>query len=280
MLPAQLAAFVEAASATLDPLDGESFWSCREAFRGLLASGFLSELLSVQLEYCLCGDGELIQAGTGWSGRVALPNGMQLDILLVEPGSAPDELIGYPSHVLMGFSASVSGAALTLGRYRHGASYRNDLFDQEEVPLREPDQILRMNDVADVAAGRELFRFLSADAPITVVMLQSKPLLQFAWQYDVDSLRPARAICPDPATFRLFYMTRLLKEIPAPGNIESLLRISHHRSHFLRWSALQALFANDQATALARLEEAADDPHPRIFTAARNALGRLAGRGA
>lgn len=272
----RLDAFLDAAAKVLDPADPESFWSCREPFRALLTSGFLAELLQRQLGFCLSGTGELIQAGTGFSGRLALAGGMQLDILLVEPGHAPDELIGYPSHVLIGVVGRTAHARLTLARYRHGASYRNEQFDAETALAREPDELLGAGDVAGVRAGREVFRLVAAAAPCAVILLQSKPFLQYAWQYDPDTGKPRQAICPDSATFRLFYTTRLLKEIQGPGNVAALLHISHHRSHFVRWSALQALFANDRSAALERLEEALDDPHPRVRDAARRALGRAA----
>lgn len=72
-----------------------TFWSCRAPFQALLGGRSLEELARAQFEYCLSGTGELVQAATGSSARVALPCGGQLDILLLDPAVEIDKLLSY-----------------------------------------------------------------------------------------------------------------------------------------------------------------------------------------
>ncbi|KYF48009.1 hypothetical protein BE04_47885 [Sorangium cellulosum] len=275
MITAQLSSFSAAISETYNIEEPSTFWTCRPHFERLLGSGFLADLLSTQLGYCLSGQGEVIQAATGSSARVMLPSGVQIDILLLDPTVDDDKLLSYPSHVLMGFASASDDARLVLERYRHVEPYRNDVFDGRAMLEKQPDQVLRPMDVSEVSAGWEVFRLRSVDRPIPLVLLQSKPFLDFAWQYDPGTLMPMQAICPNSSAYRLFYTTKLLGEVTGRGNIESLLRISEYKSHFVRWSALQALFAVDAEAGRARLAGAVDDPHPRIRGAAKKALARL-----
>jgi hypothetical protein len=242
-----------------------------------LRSDFLAELLRIQLGYCLSGRGEIVRAANGSTARIVLPNGAQVDIVLVEPGGGAEAtLTGYPSHAMMGFASALDDTQLALERYKHVEPYRNDVFDRGAALVRQPDQVLRSLEVAEVSAGWEVVRFRAIHRAIPLVLLQSKPVLEFAWQYDAETLLPIQAICPGSAAYRLFYSTKLLAEVRGERNVETLLRISRHTSHFVRWSALQALFALDLEAGRERLATAVDDPHPRIRETARQALRRLA----
>jgi HEAT repeat protein len=113
-------------------------------------------------------------------------------------------------------------------------------------------------------------------SPIVLVILQSSPFLDFSWQYDPSTLRPFQAVSPNVNAYRLYYATKLLAEVHAEGSAESLLRISEHKAHFVRWAAMQALFRLDHGRAAERLTAALDDAHPSIRNASRKALDRLA----
>jgi hypothetical protein len=276
MIPSQLDEFSRAICQTYNVEDPSTFWTCRPHFTRLLGSGFLADLLSIQLGYCLSGQGEIVQAGSGSSARIVLPNGAQLDILLVDPTVLDDKLFSYPSHGMMGFASGGDDARLVLERYRHVEPYRNDAFDRQAALVRQPDQVLHAMELTEVSAGWEAFRIRSVTRPIPLVLLQSKPALEFAWQYDPGTLLPLQAICPGSSAYRLFYSTKLLGAVTGQRNVEALLRISRHKSHFVRWAALQALFAIDLDVGRERLATAVDDPHPRVREAAQHALTHLA----
>lgn len=275
MMPPRLNEFCTTIFETYDIEDPSTFWACRPHFTRLLSSDFLAELLRIQLGHCLSGSGEIIRAANGSTARIELPHGAQLDVLLIQPDIVDSKLIGYTSHVMMGFASGFDDTRFEIERYKHVAPYRNDVFDRQAALVRQPDQVLRSMEVAEVSAGWEIVRFRSVNRAIPVVLLQSKPLLEFSWQYDSETLLPVQAICPGSAAYRLFYSTKLLAEVRGERNIETLLRISRHTSHFVRWSAMQALFALDLEVGRKRLATAVDDPHPRIRDAAHHALLRL-----
>lgn len=275
MMPARLSDFCDEISKTYRTEDPTTFWTCRDPFARLLGSGFLTELLEMQLGYCLSGRGEIVKAANGTSARIALPGEAHLDILLVDPGSLYSSLIGYTSHAMLGYAPELGDVGLVVERYHHAGAYRNDVLDRGAKLTRQPDQLLRGGQVVTVEAGREVFRFGGVARAIPLVVLQSKPCLDFSWQYDAATLAPVQSICPASTAYRLYYSTKLLAEVPGARNAETLLRISHHPSHFVRWAALQALFAVDADAGYARLAAATDDPHPRIRDAAARALQQL-----
>jgi hypothetical protein len=265
--------------------DAGTFWSCRPAFTDLLASPFLAEVVRDQLRCCLTGQGELLKAGSGMSARVELPSGVHLDFLLLDPAALDVQLFSYPWHSMMGMVGGVprgddgprrGDTELIVERYRHVPPYRNDLFDPHAALAPLPDVSLTPGRVLDVEAGWDAFRIRAVSRAVPLVLLHSKAVLEFAWQYDAVTLEPRQAICPRSSAYRLFYATKLLGEVPAAGSAEALLRISGHPSHFVRWAALQALFSVDPAAAQRRLLEATDDPHPRVRQAAQLAAAQLA----
>lgn len=255
--------------------DWQAFSALAPAFARLVASPFLETLLHAQVDHCVHGGGELVQAATGNSARLPLPNGMQIDLLLIDRDEQRDELIGYPADALIAMRAADPNARLTLARYRHGPGYRNHVFDVAERLEPVGEEVLGPGDVARVRAGSEVFRLAGASAPLVFVILQSRPRFTFAWQYDPRTLAPEVAVCPDSAAYRLFYAARLLRDVDGPGRSAALDRIARHPVHFVRWAAIQALCATDPARGLEKLDAAQADPHPRIAAAARAALARL-----
>ena len=82
---------------------------------------------------------------------------------------------------------------------------------------------------------------------------------------------------PHLHAYRLFYAAKLLGQIPRQRSVGSLLTLSDHSAHFVRWTALQSLFKVDFETAVERLQRATADQHPSVGRAARQALQELSG---
>jgi hypothetical protein len=269
-----LARFGREISDVLAGADSESFWLCEEAFRRLLASDFLLELADGQLATCF-GNVLAIQALKNNFGRIAAPLGLTIDVILVEAANSGESLLTYPSHLMLGTPPMFDHSELTVELLAFDGDVESDNFDASQVMRAAGTTVFDGGNPMRIQAGRETFRIVSTGSTVPLVVLQSRPVQEFAWQIAADTLRPVQLISPKVSAYRLYYATQLLGHFPSGASADALDRLSRHPSHYVRWAALQALFPLDHLRAELRLRETLDDPHPSIRRSAEKAIARL-----
>ena len=231
----------------------ETFWQCRPCFDQLLRSNFLAELVSNQLNDCAVNKGytfrpkmSMDQGGKTFfvlslqdsSGHIPISNGLRIDIMLLDSAfekSQPENSLG---HMMLGYHSAQPGTSLTLELFRLPAGHDNRIFDRT-APLRwQRDCCLKSMDILEIDAGEALCRISKVSGSAVVVILRSSQFFDFSWRYDEESLLPVQAISNDNSADRLYFATKLLGNLAAPGSLSSLRKIANHHSHHVRWSAI------------------------------------------
>lgn len=254
----------------------DSFWACEAPLGALIQSDFLAELLESQLTAYLEFDAlPVIQCGSSSYAQLGLPNGLQLDILYLEEGRSDRDLQSQPYNILLGFKSLDDRSFVEIELFEYPGQYRNEIYDPHTrlIPLGKTK--LRGSSIQRVIAGRNAFRIAAVRGPVLLVLLKSPPAMDFSWTYDRESLTATVGMVPQMQAYRLYYAAKLLGQITRKKSIASLLALSHHSAHFVRWAALQSLFKVDFEAAVKRLKSATEDEHPSVSRAARQASERL-----
>lgn len=95
------------------------------------------------------------------------------------------------------------------------------------------------------------------------------------WMIDRGSGEVIQAISSSPVHSELEIMARTLGAL-RDGGADTLASLATHESHFVRWSAIQAMGRVDAQQALQLLDHARTDAHPQIRQSASSVLARHA----
>ncbi len=120
----------------------------------------------------------------------------------------------------------------------------------------------------------------SAKAEQVLLKLNAKINQPLIWVFDRESLRPVMASACSAGASRLQNLAVCLSELESvmtpdqrTTSEESLLALSNHALHFVRWTALQKLYDVSPSQAIRRLTvAAAEDPHPHVREASQESL--------
>ncbi|WP_224247389.1 HEAT repeat domain-containing protein [Hyalangium gracile] len=251
--------------------DAEGILGCAGALSALLGHGVLEGFLAGGLERLLS-EPEFVPASVGGALVLARGRRWRLALQVLSPGARPATVEGPAEHLLVG---AMGPAPLEVERHTEEPVARDDVFDPGRRLLPEASRTLLRGDVLVLAAGRDVC-VPRPTAPTVIVSVSAGPVRPLRWFYDGTTCRAVRAVAGDPTASRLELTAELLAELGGAAAAPTLIQLTEHPAHHVRWSALRALSRVDTGAAQDRLQLAADDPHPHIRTAARRTLARLA----
>jgi hypothetical protein len=107
-----------------------------------------------------------------------------------------------------------------------------------------------------------------------MVRIDYVPFADQTWHFDRDSLLSVFPSAAHVAQSTLVCIAKALGALQAPEALPHLLAIASHKSHFVRWAAIQAIAKVDREAAFGLLEQAAADPHPHVQSMARKVLAQ------
>jgi HEAT repeats len=245
----------------------QTFWSCEDAFRQLLAGNGIPAWTSEQLRTLskdphYLGDWSAqevsLHRGRGWAVSVALFD-------------TPRRFI----HALpfLAFYAALD-SELIVDRYRLPEGFRNDVFDPG---LRlEPDGTLnvRRGDLLRLESDRYAYDF-HISRPLPVLRFVSASMRPLEWLFSKSTRQAWQANDADLGSTQLRIAAYVLGKIAHHSSIAPLRDLAQHPHHAVRWAAIQNLGRLSRSEALVKIREAVNDPHPHVRRAAQKTLDQI-----
>ena len=264
----QVESFIREAQETFRPTRPESFWECEGAFRRLLESSFLSEVLNRHLSHLMRDKGE---AQDLLASELVLHRGGGLALSL-SVCEAPQRYIhSLPYHAMY---AAVGNAPLVCNVYELPSNFRNDVFDPSlrlsplETLKAAPMEVLRMQ------SGRRAYD-LVVEEPTPALKFMTTAMHPLEWLFTKSGLQAWHANDSDLSFTQLRVAADVVGRFAHQSSLEPLKRLTRHEHHAVRWAAIQNLARLSRSEAIARLREAVNDPHPHVQRAARKTLEKL-----
>lgn len=255
----------------------DDFASLENDFKKILNLNFVKDLLNTAMEsFCE-------SKSVGFRGlnknrcAIVINDSITLYVHVFTKGQEHQELLSLPSQAMLGCIHLADHSALQIQHYRHEGHYENDVFQDDFTLTKHKDIILEGTTVKHIEAGIDVIALDKKEHTTIILTLTNKPSLSYVWEYDRETLKPLQLIAYDLVHFRLYYVATLLGSFGNLNSSEILLNLSHHKNHYVRWTAIQNLFKLNFVQGLERLHIAQNDSHKSIRNAAKNAIANLAG---
>jgi hypothetical protein len=261
--------------------DPDTFWCCEAPFARLLASSFISDLATWELE-CLGNDPDHLPSQNGEENFEILRLGLTaLGLHLLSPsprilslsfGSDTGYLYGLCEHNLI---VNLGPGPVRLERWRHTGHGPYDVLDRS-CPLEVvPTQLLAPGDRVRLEAHRDVARYTADEQPAVLVRLTRNRVTRLRWYYDATTLIPAGAAGADSSSARLEHACALLVALNHTAAAPAVAALCEHPDHFVRWSAVCRTMELDPVLGRDLVRRAVADSHPHVRRAAARSLERL-----
>jgi len=190
-----------------------------------------------------------VQIAPGTGGPLCIPAADQLVLVIAR---APVEVVRY--RIATGVDLEVFDPSASLAVLDRRA------YTGEPIWERRADRV-----VHDYRAA----------APFARLCLALRPSIGQRWVFDRSSLRASFPMLGSLDDSGDVALCRMVAALPERRALPMLLDLAGHRSHAVRWAAIQAIGKLDGREGRRLLERAAHDPHPHIRAAAQRTLSRL-----
>ena len=179
------------------------------------------------------------------------------------------------SHVGRAMIAVIGPEPLVVDCYQPSHDIDNDVFDPQVSLLQPVRKVYAPGSVCTVDVHKGLFDFL-VESPTFVMILSGRVRRAIQWVFSRHTLQAVHAVPSNATDAHIAAMIYALTAMGSPTSISTLYALTTHASHFIRWSALQALARLNPEAAKASLLRATKDAHPHVRSASEKAIAAMA----
>jgi hypothetical protein len=141
--------------------------------------------------------------------------------------------------------------------------------------ILEKEDYLKKGETIYLKKFKNIIRFDKTKPFIAYALTSNKNSLDFSWEYDAKSLKPIRIVLYNQNLGRLKTSIEILTNIGDIHSINLVTQFCSHKSHFIRWKAVNSLINIDYEKGIDILKSMISDSHPEIQLAAKKSLELL-----
>jgi hypothetical protein len=214
-----------------------------------------------------------LQPSSAWRPAHVVP--FEEKLWRFEYGLMPTKTDFIHSHVGHAMIAVIGPEPLVVDRYRPSHDIDNDVFDPQVKLLLPKRKVYAPGSVCVVDTRKGLFDFL-VESPTFVVKLSGRVRRAIQWVFSRHTLQAVHTVPGNSSDAHIAEMIGALTAMGSATSIATLYALTTHNSHFIRWSALQALARLNPEAAKASLQRATKDAHPHVRSASEKAIAAMA----
>lgn len=267
-----LEALLQRIQLELEGGDASRFSSFSRDLELLVASGFPERAVRRDLEETLASPTRL---GPWRPNELLLYSGNQVDLSIWNPSKNRQFVHSLPWSAIL---VPCGRASVAYTMYRFPAEHDQDVFDKSLFLQTFNQGVCEVGSALILPAGEVVCDLhLSESTPMLKFLFG--PVQSTEWLFQRDTLQAWLQQDADTATSQLRAAAHILGLLANPESLDALLKLSQHRSHAVRWAAMQNLSHVSKSKALERYREAAvDDPHPHVRRGAQKVLDLINSR--
>jgi hypothetical protein len=253
----------------------ECFWTCEPAFKDLLKTSSITDMLNLEI-LALQKNHRYIPEGVNLENNIVITSNDKYSLSLrVFKQGDPQTLFTYDKHRMIGIVNIKGAETISFQKFKASSISLDSEIHDIKHKLKGPSllacgtgDIVRVNALSDIL----LLSSLSMDQLVVALIFDSDSVASSRWQYNEETLLPERCISCDENSSRLEYTAMLLARIGDHSSLPSLVRLTKHHQHYVRWGAIRALVAIDPQVGREYLIGALNDDHPHVRSATKDAL--------
>ena len=231
---------------------------------------FLMDTMNAQLSMILR---EPWRASPTWRPACVMP--LEEKKWRFEYGLMPTKTDFIHSQVCHAMIAVIGPGPLVVDRYKPSHDIDNDVFDPQVTLLLPKREVYVPGSVCAIDTTKGIFDFL-VESPTFVMILSGRVRRAIQWIFSRHTLQAVHAILSSDNDAHIAAMISALAAMRSNTSIATLYALTTHSSHFIRWSALQALARLNPEAAKASLQRATKDKHPHVRSASEKAIATMA----
>jgi hypothetical protein len=263
-----VASFVARVRDTYKPAAPETFWECEGLFAELVAEPFLPQVLNAELAQV----SDHPRQVTNWIGSELVLHrgaGFSLSVSILD---VPRRYIhSLPYHAMY---AAVGGTGLRCNLYGLPSSYRNEIFDPSLKLIAAGSRTAGPRELLCLPGGRHAYDF-AIEQPTPVLKFLTAAVYPLEWLFTRSGLQAWQANDADLSFTQLRVAADVVGAFAHQTSVEPLRKLTQHKHHAVRWTAIQNLARLSRSEAIASLREAVNDEHPHVQRAAQKTLAKL-----
>ena len=205
------------------------------------------------------------------AGGITLARSEYWQITYGAPESNTHFLYSYPRHATV---LVVGDEPLIVRRYSASATIDTDVFDPDVTIHLRAEEEYRRESLFTLDARCDVDEFVDSSG-VRVVTLSGPLRGAIRWAFCRKTFRAVQPVATDPADAAIVTYIRALATMNCTDAVPTLSTLTDHGSHFVRWTALQALIRLNPDSASSGLRRALKDSHPHIQQASEKAIALL-----
>lgn len=251
------------------PQEVETFWECEPAFRALLQSPFLTEVINSELKRSL----NLQGPNSNWlSTELVLHRGGGYGLSISVFESPQRYIHSLPYHAMY---AAVGGeSTLFCNFFDLPKNFRNEIFDPSLRLTPAGTMRVEAGNVLLLRSGERAYDF-ACERPVPVLKFMTTVIYPLEWLFTRNGLQAWQANDADLSYTQLRVAADVAGKFAHQSSLQPLKQLAQHRHHAVRWAAIQNLARLSRSEAIEHLSAAVNDPHPHVQRAARKTLEKL-----
>lgn len=263
-----VANFVGRVQQIFRPANPESFWGCEDAFIDLLRQPFLAGVLNREL----AGVAQDANRTRNWLGsELVLHRGSGLGLSISIFDTPQRYIHSLPYHAMY---AGVGAVGLRCNVYELPPTFRNEVFDPTLRLSPAGNRRVGAGEILRLPSGRHAYDFIYEE-PTPVLKFMTSAIHPLEWLFTRNSLQAWQANDADLSFTQLRVAADVVGKFAHQSSLQPLKRLTQHKHHAVRWTAIQNLARLSRSEAIDRLRTAVNDPHPHVQRAARRTLEKL-----
>lgn len=264
--------FIEVADAAMEGDYHSAFFGLDQAFRQLVfESGEIAEAANRELKK-IADDPSYLSMNDWDPHNLILANRKHWQLRIGLYTRSSELLYSLPYHMMV---AVIGSTELVVDHYVLPGAVEKSVFEPStKVDLIER-RIHRPGDMFEVDSRKDIVD-ARIDVPVAAVKLNSSIHASQQWAFSRATGIAIQGIASNPLESDLVSIARALGAMGRECSVESVLALSSHSSHFVRWAAVQSLAKLAPEEAVAKLKKfAAEDSHPHLKKSAMQALRKI-----
>lgn len=254
----------------------ENIFNLAPHIEQLVSSNFLHDLINYELNSIGENDDYAPREGTYNYLNLFINENFSFSLIYknIEDTSMSKYYANYPSDQII---CALNDDGFHYNLFRRPADDPFDTLRKESrLQVQHEHELLKFGQSLCIKSEEQVFSFCSGKAaPVKALILSATNLKNYTWEYDRETLFPARIVSGNNNHTRIEFTCNILGEIGNEQSLKVLFNLLTNSAHNVRWQAARSICKLDLEQGVKALEILKQDNHEEVRKLAIRSLEKI-----